>query len=490
MSKASAIFGSTTGYSYNDIVLLPGYIDFSIAEVTMKSQLTKNIELNTPIISSPMDTVTEAEMAIALALQGGIGIIHCNNTVEEQVAEINKVKRYKNGFILDPIVLSPTDTVQHMKEMIEKYGYTGFPVVENKKLVGMITRRDIDFVENQSSTVDSLMTTEFVTGEEGCSLDDAYSLLTSHKRKRLPIVNQAGELVAMICRKDILKNKQYPLASLNKSTQQLLVGAAVSTQPGCEERVKALVEAGVDVIVIDSAQGCSKYQIDLVEHIKDSHPGVDVIGGNVVTPEQASILLRAGVDGLRVGQGIGSICTTQQVTGVGRSQATAVYKVGMYARKRGVPIIADGGITNSGDISKALALGANTVMLGSLLAGTEESPGNCFYKDGVRLKEYRGMGSLEAMGKNEKVGRYLYEDQKHKISQGVSGTVVTKGSVETYVPYLIQYVKHSMQYMGFKDIDSLHGILNIPGELPRFEVRTPSSQIQGGIHGLYDYNRN
>lgn len=492
MIKPSKLFGGKTGYSYNDIILMPGYIDFSVNNVTLQTKLTKNIKLNIPIVSSPMDTVTESKMAISLALQGGIGIVHCNNTIDQQVTEVKKVKRFNNGFIQNPIILNPENTVNDMLILIEKYGYTGYPITENgkigSKLLGIVSARDIDFYrDDKNLLLKNIMTKELIVGKQNCTLNEAYDILKNSKKKRLPIVNDNYELISLICRKDINNKREYPFASLNTNTQHLLVGAAVSTQPGAEERINKLVEAGIDVVIIDSAQGCSKYQIDLIKFIKQNHPNIDIIGGNVVTAEQALYLIEAGVHALRVGQGISPICTTQQVCGVGRSQATAVYQVAKIARKYDIPIIADGSISNSGDITKALSLGASTVMMGSMLAGTDESPGNYFYKDGIRLKEYRGMGSLEAMG-NNKVGRYLYEDQKYKNAQGVSGTVTTKGSIDIYIPHLMQYVKHSLQYMGYNNINILHQN-TLDKDYPQFEIRSGSAQIQGGIYNLYDYNK-
>ncbi len=496
MSSATKIFNGITGYSYEDVILMPGYTNFSVNDVKLESNLTKNIKLKTPIVSSPMDTVTESQMAISLALQGGIGIIHCNNTIEEQVEQIKKVKRFNNGFIQDPIIMSPIHSVQDVLDNINKFNYTGYPITEtgylNSKLIGMVSRRDIDFVEDKNTLLEKVMVTDLTVGKKDCTLEEVYNILKTSKKKRLPIVNENYELISLICYKDIRNINDYPLASLNN--QHLMVGAAISTQPGTEHRVDALVKAGVDVIVIDSAQGCSKYQIDMINYMKIHYKKLDVIGGNIVNTKQAKILIDAGVDALRVGQGISSICTTQQVCGVGRAQATAVYKVSEFSRRYGlekyghsIPIIADGSVANSGDIAKALSLGASTVMMGTMLAGTDESPGNDFYKDGIRLKEYRGMGSLEAMGSNT-VGRYLYEDEKYKIAQGVSGTVTTKGSVQKYVPYLMQYVKHSLQYMGYTNIESLHED-SLDKDVEIFEIRSSTAQIQGGIYGLYDYKK-
>ena len=489
--NAEHIFDRRTGYAYDDLIILPGYIDFPVSSINLKSKLTKNIELNIPIVSSPMDTVTEYKMAIAMALQGGIGIIHCNNTVSEQVEHIKKVKRFQNGFIQNPVILSSTDPIKEVYRIKKKYGFSGIPITSDgsigSKLVGMISFRDVDFIKDKETPISDVMLTDLITIQEGGTLKDAYEILKESKRSRLPVVDKKYNLVSLICRKDLANSRDYPLASRNKNTNQLLVGASITTHKNTEIRIKALVDAGVDVLVIDSAQGNSKYQIDTIKSIKKLHPNIDVIAGNVVTMRQASNLIEAGADGLRVGMGIGSICTTQQVCGVGRSQATAVYKVSRFAKELGIPIIADGSIKNTGHIVKALSIGASTVMLGSMLAGTEDSPGEYFYKDGIQLKKYRGMGSMDAMKKTSSSERYLAQDENIKVAQGVSGTVITKGSVSIYLPYLVQGVKHGLQDIGSKSITILHNMLK-KGEI-EFEIRSMSSMRDGGIHGLHDYQK-
>ena len=351
----------------------------------------------------------------------------------------------------------------------------------------MISFRDVDFIKDKETSISDVMLTDLITIQEGGTLKDAYEILKESKRSRLPVVDKKYNLVSLICRKDLANSRDYPLASRNKNTNQLLVGASITTHKNNEIRIKALVDVGVDVLVIDSAQGNSKYQIDTIKSIKKLHPNVDVIAGNVVTMKQASNLIEAGADGLRVGMGIGSICTTQQVCGVGRSQATAVYKVSRFAKELGIPIIADGSIKNTGHIVKALSIGASTVMLGSMLAGTEDSPGEYFYKDGIQLKKYRGMGSMDAMKKTSSSERYLAQDENIKVAQGVSGTVITKGSVSIYLPYLVQGVKHGLQDIGSKSITILHNMLK-KGEI-EFEIRSMSSMRDGGIHGLHDYQK-
>ena len=485
--SAEELFSIPEGLTYKDFLVLPGYIDFSPNEVNLETYLTRNIKIQRPLISSPMDTVTEDKMAIALALLGGIGIIHYNNKPEEQAELVKKVKRFKNGFIVDPIVLSPEHTIRDVYAIKEKYGFSGIPITEdgtkNGKLIGIVTNRDIDLEKDLSTKLRDVMTTDLITAPEGLSLAVANEILKKSKKGKLPIVNSKGQLVALICRSDIKKHKEYPYASKD-ANKRLMVGAAISTRPESRDRLALLMEAGVDVVVIDSAQGNSSYQIEMIRYIKKRYPEIDVIGGNVVTQEQCENLIKAGADALRIGMGPGSICITQDTMAVGRAQATAVYKTAKFARKYGIPVIADGGISNIGDIAIALAIGASTTMMGSLFAGTHEAPGEYFYENGVRLKRYRGMASLEAM-KAGGAKRYFSDDQEIKVAQGVSGAVVDKGSMFQFVPYLIQGLKQSFQDMGVRSIPELHEKM-YAGKL-RFERRTLSAQAQGTVHGLYSY---
>jgi IMP dehydrogenase len=486
---ADQLFAGSSGYTYDDLIILPGHIHFSVDDVQLKTQLTRRISLNTPLASSPMDTVTEANMAIAMALQGGIGFIHYNNTVEEQCAEISKVKRFKNGFISDPRVLTSNHTVQDVLDIKRKYGFSGVPITESgrmgSRLLGMVTNRDIDFVTDLTTPVAHIMTQALITGPEGCTLEEANQILRDSKKGKLPIVNHAGELVALISRNDLKKNRDYPLASKD-ANKQLLVGAAIGTRADDRDRLTALMTAGVNVVILDSSQGDSIYQAEMIRWIKATYPQLDVIAGNIVTSRQAAHLIAAGADGLRVGMGVGSICTTQEVMACGRPQATAIYKVAMYARQHGVPIMADGGISSIGHIIKAIALGSSMVMMGSMLAGTEESPGEYFYQDGIRLKKYRGMGSIEAMAKGS-AKRYFSENERIRVAQGVSGAVVDKGSIQRYVPYLAQGIRHGLQDIGEPGITQLHAAL-YENRL-YFERRTAAAQAEGGVHHLHTYEK-
>lgn len=486
--SAEELFAGHTGLTYKDFIALPGFIDFHPSDVDLETRLTRDLRIKRPLISSPMDTVTEDRMAIAMALTGGIGIIHYNNTIEQQRDLVLKVKRFKNGFIIDPIVLAPHNTIEDVYAIKEKYGFSGIPITEdgtrNGKLIGIVTNRDVDLEKDRSLTLDRVMTRELVTAREGMPLAEANEILKRSKKGKLPIVNEKGQLVALICRTDIKKHREYPDASKD-SKKRLMVGAAISTKLEARDRLEALVDAGVDVLVVDSAQGNSHYQIELIQYIKKHYPEVQIIAGNVVTMDQCYNLIKAGADALRIGMGPGSICITQDTMAVGRAQATAVYQTAKFASRYDVPVIADGGISNIGDIAIALAIGASTTMMGSMFAGTAEAPGEYFYENGVRLKRYRGMASLEAMEAGG-AKRYFSEDLDIKVAQGVSGAVVDKGSIFQYVPYLVQGLRQSFQDMGVKSIPELHAKM-AEGKV-RFERRSLSAQAQGTVHGLYSYS--
>lgn len=485
---AESLFGTGLGLTFDDLIILPGYIDFPASEVRLDAYVTRNIRIKRPVVSSPMDTVSGAQMAITLALTGGLGILHYNNTIEEQVAMVRKVKRFENGFITDPVVLSPRQRIRDVDEIKARHGFSGVPITEDgtlqSRLVGIVTNRDIDFERSRERRLAEVMTTELVTATRGVTLSEANRILRESKKGKLPIVDEDYRLVALVARSDLLKNQNFPDASKDAS-KQLLCGAAVSTRDEDRDRVDALAEAGVDVLVIDAAQGHSIYEQRMIGYIKGHYPGIEVIAGNVVAMQQAETLIHAGADALRVGMGPGSICITQNMMAVGRSQATAVYRTSAFARQYGVPVLADGGINGIGPMAKALALGANAVMAGYLLAGTAESPGEYFYEHGVRVKRYRGMASLEAMEEGG-AKRYLADRRDSvKVPQGVSGTVVDKGSLIDYLPYLMKGLSQAFQDMGSRDIPALHSAI-YEGRL-RFERRTPAGAQEGTVHSVHSY---
>jgi len=437
--------------------------------------------------------VTEAKMAISMALEGGIGVIHTNMTIEDQAKEVMKVKKFECGFITDPVCIPPTMTLAELDELRAQKGFAGYPVTEDgrmgSRLLGLVTKRDTDFAAERTSTrIGAIMTklVDLVVAPEGIDLAGANQILKDSKKGKLPVVSKENRLVSLMSRADLHKNAEYPNATKD-ARKSLMVAAAIGTRPNDKDRVHGLVAAGVDAIIVDSSQGDSVFQHEMVKWIKQQYPDLQVVAGNVVTKRQAKNLIECGADALRVGMGIGSICTTQEVCACGRAQASAVYHVAKFARTHGIPILADGGISSPGHVVKALSLGAGAAMCGSLLAGTEETPGEYFYaENGMRLKRYRGMGSIDAMKKGSD-DRYFGAKAVVKVAQGVSGTVQDKGSIHRYIPYLAQGIRHGMQDMGSGSIENLREQL-YSGSL-RFELRSAAAQREGGVHGLHSFER-
>nr|GEW68405.1 inosine-5'-monophosphate dehydrogenase 2-like [Tanacetum cinerariifolium] len=484
---ATKLFTQGYSYTYDDVIFLPHYIDFPTDSVQLGTKLTRNISLSTPCISSPMDTVTESSMAVAMAAVGGIGIIHSNNTVAEQVAFVRSVKSHRMPVLnTDFTFVSQNDAI--LSGIVFDDNKFVFVSSGEKKVLGFVERGKWEGLVDKEVKVSEYMVTKDVTLSCLSSFEDVVGYLDEKDLGFVALVNEEGEVVNVVGREDVERVKGCPKmgsASVDKEGR-FLVGASIGTRESDRERLRELVEAGVDVVVIDSSQGNSVYQIEMIKFAKREFPDVDVIGGNVVTMSQAQNLIKSGVDGLRVGMGSGSICTTQEVCAVGRGQATAVYKVASIAAQNGIPIIADGGISNSGHIVKALTLGASTVMMGSFLAGSTEAPGAYVYQNSQKVKKYRGMGSLEAMMKGSDA-RYLGDTAKMKIAQGVVGAVKDKGSVLKFIPYTMQAVKQGFQDLGASSLQSAHDLLR-SGTL-RLEVRTGAAQVEGGVHGLVSYEK-
>ncbi|AIZ36246.1 MAG: IMP dehydrogenase [Parvimonas micra] len=445
------------GLTFDDVLLIPAKSEVLPKDVNLSSQLTKKIKLNIPIISAAMDTVTEHKMAIAMAREGGLGVIHKNMPIELQAEEVRKVKRSESGVINDPFFLTPEHKVQEAEDLMRKYRISGVPIVnsmEEKKLVGILTNRDLRFLEDYSVKIDSVMTKEnLVTAPSNTTLDDATKILRNHKIEKLPLVNEKGILTGLITIKDIEKVVKYP-NSAKDAQGRLLVAASVGTGADTFERVEALVNAGVDALVIDTAHGHSMGVVKKVKEIREKYPDLDIIAGNVVTAEATRTLFEAGADVVKVGVGPGSICTTRVVAGVGVPQITAVYDCATVAREIGKTIIADGGLKYSGDVVKALAAGGNVVMLGSMLAGTDESPGEFEIYQGRRFKTYRGMGSLAAMEKGSK-DRYFQEEGKKLVPEGIEGRIPYKGTLADAIYQIVGGIRAGMGYTGAKDLQTL-----------------------------------
>ena len=477
------------GLTFDDVLLIPQKSEVLPKDVDTTTYLTKTIKLNIPLMSAGMDTVTESKMAISMARQGGIGIIHKNMSIEEQALEVDKVKRSESGVIVDPFYLSKDNSIQDADDIMARYKISGVPIVdESHKLIGIITNRDIKFEDDMTKNIEDVMTKEnLVTAKEGVTLEEAQQILKTHKIEKLPIVDEEGHLKGLITIKDIEKKIQYP-NSAKDSRGRLLCGAAVGIGADIMDRVGALVKASVDVIVLDSAHGHSKGVIDALIKIKEAYPSLQVIAGNVATPEATEDLIKAGADCVKVGIGPGSICTTRVVAGIGVPQVTAVMDCAEEGRKYGVPVIADGGLKYSGDIVKALAGGACACMMGSMLAGCEEAPGEMEIYQGRSYKVYRGMGSLGAMEKGSS-DRYFQNGTKKFVPEGVEGRVAYKGVVADTLYQLIGGIRSGMGYLGAKTLEDLFenagfvvqtasGIreshphdINITKEAPNYSVR-------------------
>ncbi|MDD7044069.1 MAG: IMP dehydrogenase [Peptoniphilaceae bacterium] len=465
------------GLTFDDVLLVPGPSNVLPNEVDTKTRLTKKIKLNIPLLSAGMDTVTESKMAIAMARQGGIGIIHKNMSIEEQAKQVDVVKRSEHGVITDPFYLNPDNILQDALDIMANYRISGVPIVdEGMHLKGILTNRDVRFEDNPNVIIGDIMTSEgLVVGYEGITMEEAIKLMESKKVEKLPIVNDDNILKGLITIKDIEKSRQYP-NSARDSENRLLVGAAVGITNDMMDRVAALVKAKVDVITVDTAHGHSRNVIEAIKQVKSKYPDLQVIAGNVATAEATRDLIEAGADCIKVGIGPGSICTTRVVTGIGVPQITAIIDCVEEANKYDIPIIADGGIKYSGDITKALACGASTVMAGSLFAGTEESPGDTILYEGKQYKEYRGMGSLAAM-KAGSGDRYFQSNTKKYVPEGVEGRVAYKGPVGEVIYQLMGGLKSGMGYVGSANLEELY-------EKSKFIKISSASLIENHPHNI------
>ena len=445
--------------TFDDVLLLPRYSDFIPTEASTQTKLTKNINIKVPLVSAAMDTVTESSMAIALAEVGGIGIVHKNNSIEEQVSHVKTVKKYESGVVRDPITIGSDKSIGELIQLTTELNISGMPVVDNNELKGIVTSRDFRYADNMDALVSSIMTSfnKLITVVEGTPQESVKKLMHENRIEKVLVVDKTGILTGLVTMKDIEKSAEYPDATKDNSGS-LMVGAALGTGSDTFERAKALSDAEVDVFVIDSAHGHSKNVIDTIRMIKKEFPAIDVIGGNVATPEGALELANAGADGVKVGMGPGSICTTRIIAGIGVPQITAILDIKEVIKDKDVGIIADGGIRFSGDIAKAIAAGADSVMLGGLFAGTEEAPGKVELFQGRSFKTYRGMGSIGAMTERQDANRYMQEDldSEKLVPEGIEGRVPYKGLVINVINQLVGGLRQSMGYIGCKTIEAVH----------------------------------
>ncbi len=468
--------------TFDDVLLLPGYSEVVASDVSLKTRLTRGIELNVPLVSAAMDTVTEAQLAIAIAQEGGIGVIHKSMTIEEQAAQVRKVKKYESGVVKSPITIHQSATLQELTDLTKANGISGVPVLDGNDLVGIVTRRDLRFETDFTKRVTEIMTPkeQLVTVKEGASSELVQQLLHQHRIEKILVVNDSFELCGMITVKDFDKAENYPLACKDKHGQ-LRVGASVGTSPDTDDRVAALVEAGVDVLVVDTAHGHSRNVLNRVKKIKAEYPHVQVIGGNIATGEAAIALAEAGADAVKVGIGPGSICTTRIVTGVGVPQITAIDNVVSALKEYDIPVIADGGIRFSGDIAKAIVAGADAVMMGSMFAGTEEAPGEVELYQGRTYKSYRGMGSLGAMSRTQgSSDRYFQDASKGSeklVPEGIEGRVPYKGPLGGIIHQLMGGVRSAMGYTGSRTIEDMR-------TKPKFAKVTAAGMSESHVHDV------
>ena len=468
------------GLTFDDVLLIPAESAILPGDTNVSTRLTERITLNIPLVSAAMDTVTESKTAIAMAQEGGIGIIHRNLPVAAQAAEVERVKKFESGMISDPITVAPDQKISEAQQIMTKYGISGLPVTKNGRLVGILTNRDLRFEKKLDRAVSEVMTKDkLVTVKPGVDLDEAKEILHHHRIEKLLVVDNNFELKGLITVKDIEKKIQYPNASKDERGR-LRVGAAVGVGPDWEERVESLVRAGVDLVAVDTAHGHSKNVLDVVKRVRRRYPDLDLAAGNVATDEGTSALIQAGANVVKVGVGPGSICTTRVVSGVGVPQITAIGSCAKAAARQNIPIIADGGIKFSGDITKALAAGADSVMIGSLFAGTEESPGETILYQGRTYKVYRGMGSLGAMGQGsrDRYGQSDVEDAKKLVPEGIEGQVPYKGSLSFNIHQLVGGLRAGMGYLGCKDVATLRA-------KARFMQVTAAALREGHVHDVF-----